>query len=944
MPISRRKFVLINALASFAATLPGWAKAFEQSPRLSEDIIEGNLYKGFINPPTSAKPFVRWWWNGNRLTEKEILRELDLLKDAGIGGVEINSIKFPANTDTLGLEAFDWLSEDWLNMLQTAVKGVHERGMMCDIIVGSGWPFGGQFLSKDEQTQILTFETSELEGPKTYTFHSEDLLKNVDLKIHSRNKDFYKELVYLRLAPYKMDAFGIDKDFTDEIKKETITVHVPEGRHVLYYLVKLTGFQAVIQGAPGANGPVLNHYNKAAVEKYLNRMSETLTPRLGDLGKSFRAMFCDSLELEGANWADDMLEEFKVRRGYDLNPYLPYILYKTGEMGNPVAENYGSKFTPEIQDQIKRVRYDFHITRLEVFKERFISVFQNWCRNHHVKSRVQAYGMDYHPLEGSMQIDIPECETWIQKVTGSKFDPKGSLGRAYTNINKFVSSGARLAGKKVISCEEITDTQNVFFTDLAKIKVAGDQSNLSGVTHSILHGFNYSPKEAPFPGWVQYGTFFNERSPWWPYVKLWTDYKARLSYVFQNSELFSDVALLHPLADLWMNIGPQRDPFPKVSYPDYQFNVWEAIHQNGNGCDYVSESILQKAKFQKGILSYGNRSYKALLLMEVEAILPETAVALEQYVSAGGTLIFIGKEPVKSPGLVNARQNNKLVLDTIQKIKNQKSKSVGFYPSPSGNLISWYRNMQDKFTITPYMKLTNPNAFISQVYYKNEDKDIFFISNYHLTESYEGVVKFDIHNKTAHLWNPENGEKYLLPSSNGKLTLKLGRGESKLIVFDKDKSGEKLDEPIGNAVSAYQLNIPWSLQLNHINGQKSQFALTNLIDFKEEPQLASFAGSVLYNSSFSVQEPEKYNYIDLGEVNAISEVFINEVHLGVRWYGQHRYALKGGLRKGENKIRMKVTTGLGNYSKSLKDNIITQAWTSGQELQPMGILGPIKLL
>lgn len=61
---------------------------------------------------------------------------------AGIGGVEINSIKFPAKVDPLEVPALDWLSEDWCEMVRTAVEGAHKRGMEADIIVGSGWPFG----------------------------------------------------------------------------------------------------------------------------------------------------------------------------------------------------------------------------------------------------------------------------------------------------------------------------------------------------------------------------------------------------------------------------------------------------------------------------------------------------------------------------------------------------------------------------------------------------------------------------------------------------------------------------------------------------------------------------------------------------------------------------------------------------------------------------------
>ncbi len=53
------------------------------------------------------------------------------------------------------------------------------------------------------------------------------------------------------------------------ISKEELIIEVPKGKHVLYYVVKLTGYMAVINGAPGAAGPVLNHYSKAATEAYL---------------------------------------------------------------------------------------------------------------------------------------------------------------------------------------------------------------------------------------------------------------------------------------------------------------------------------------------------------------------------------------------------------------------------------------------------------------------------------------------------------------------------------------------------------------------------------------------------------------------------------------------------------------------------------------------------
>ena len=44
--------------------------------------------------------------------------------------------------------------------------------MICDIIVGSGWPFGGEFLTKDEQTQIMALGTKDVNGPQTLKYQS----------------------------------------------------------------------------------------------------------------------------------------------------------------------------------------------------------------------------------------------------------------------------------------------------------------------------------------------------------------------------------------------------------------------------------------------------------------------------------------------------------------------------------------------------------------------------------------------------------------------------------------------------------------------------------------------------------------------------------------------------------------------------------------------------
>ena len=942
MKINRREFLEIGSIATISS--PFLLQRCSHSGKTKEEA--GNLYEIFKDPPNSARLFVRWWWNGDMLTEKEILRELDILSDAGIGGVEINPIRFPEGCDPVGYTSLEWLSDEWIGMLKVTLAGARERGIICDIIVGSGWPFGGEFLEKEEQTQLMTFETIHLEGPANYTFSQKELLDKVDPAIHSKYEQVIREIVGLRLAKYEMPEFEPGIDLNDKLKDQKISFEVPDGKHVFYYLVKLTGFQAVINGAPGAAGPVLNHYNKTAVDKYLNRMSDRLAQSQVVLGEHFRAMFCDSLEMEGANWYDDLPYEFEKRRGYSITPYLPFILYKIGHMGNPIEEEYGSRLSPEVELEIQRVRYDFYITRLELFKERFIDSFNDWCHRNHVQSRIQAYGRGYHPLEASESIDIPECETWLRATVGDEFDDTGWRGRAYSEINKFVASGARLGGKKQVSCEEITNTSMVFNATLEAVKIAGDQSNISGVTHSVLHGFNYSPPEAPFPGWVQYGTFFNERNPWWPYFRLWADYKARLSSVFMNAEPMADIAILHPMADMWMKFGPQRDPFPVVKYPEYQHNVWEAIQQNGFGCDYISERIIQEASSTNGTLDYGSRSYSTVILLEVETLLPGTAQALDVFAENGGKIIFIDKTPIQSPEFKDHKEKDEQVKSTIVRILSDNPDRVGIYPSPKGDMIQWFRDISQEFQLIPYLEIINPDRFVNQNYFRYDNLDIFFISNSNAHEPREIKVKFNLQDKTPWAWNAETGGRTLIPvtDTDDDMLLHFDPAESKLIVFDKIKEGIMTPMNKDQPDKVFNISGPWTLTLYHVNGNSEEIELDDLVDFIDDDRLRTFAGVALYKTKLDIPVPDDYSHIDLGVVKGVSEVIINGRSLGVKWYGSHRYALGENLEPGENQLQIRITTVLGNYLKSLEDNPVARRWVTWQEYHSVGMIGPVKLL
>jgi hypothetical protein len=98
----------------------------------------------FQNPPSYARPMMRWWWFGPAVTQKELARELDAMHAAGIGGVEL-AAEYPLSLDdpAKGLSNLRYGSSEYTAMLRYAAEYASSLNMRVDLTLGSGWPYGG---------------------------------------------------------------------------------------------------------------------------------------------------------------------------------------------------------------------------------------------------------------------------------------------------------------------------------------------------------------------------------------------------------------------------------------------------------------------------------------------------------------------------------------------------------------------------------------------------------------------------------------------------------------------------------------------------------------------------------------------------------------------------------------------------------------------------------
>ena len=189
---------------------------YEQAENKSNE-----LYSKFQNPDAEAKPMVRWWWNGNAVEANEIKRQLAVMSDAGIGGVEINSIAMPPTVKNIGQQELDWAGKEWCNMVKVASLEAKRLGMITDLIVGSGWPFGGKFLNKEDIIQKLGVKEKFVAANSQVNIDFSEFLEfRRQNAPGSKEKKKYSdiELISVKLLPIQVNELGSIIDISSYVK------------------------------------------------------------------------------------------------------------------------------------------------------------------------------------------------------------------------------------------------------------------------------------------------------------------------------------------------------------------------------------------------------------------------------------------------------------------------------------------------------------------------------------------------------------------------------------------------------------------------------------------------------------------------------------------------------------------------------------------------------
>ncbi|SDT44491.1 glycosyl hydrolase [Microlunatus soli] len=550
------------------------------------------LRSGFAEPSPDSRVMMRWWWFGPDVTRAELDRELQVMAEAGIGGVEVSYV-YPLSADSPEL-----LGPEFLDHLRYAAERARDLGLRFDLTLGSGWSFGGPHIDADHAAKQLDWERREITG------------EPVDLPIRTWPGD--------RLVAAYLGGGSAQEPPTDCVRLEIADdrLQIPRGsgpRQLLLAIERPTG-QVVKRAAAGADGPVLDHYSASAARAHLDTFAEPLLAAVP--AELIGSVFCDSLEVYGANWTPDLVDEFERRRGYPLLPRLYELIINT--------------------DASDQLRIDYYRTLTELYEENFVTVFQRWAADHGVRFRIQGYGAPPAKISSYRFADLYEGEGWgWQTITQTRW----------------ASSAAHLDGLPVVSAESWTWVHSPTFR-ATPLDLLGEAHELllDGVNQFIGHGWPYSPSgtERDGLGWFFYAAgALDDRNPWWPAMPGLMRYLQRLSWLQRQGTPVADIALYVPSDDLYPHLGREVGgslDLWRETNRTVDPTIVATIRAGGWDYDLVDDDALE-------LIDPTTRP--VFILPAVDRLPERTRQWLADYQADGGIVLAVeGSSTVGTPGAV----------------------------------------------------------------------------------------------------------------------------------------------------------------------------------------------------------------------------------------------------------------------------------------------------
>ncbi len=556
---------------------------------LKNEELDRELFK---NPTSEYRGTPFWAWNCE-LEEAELLRQIDIFKEMGLGGFHIHVRSGMAT---------DYLSDEFMSLVKSCTVRAKEQNMLTWLYDEDRWPSGaaGGIVTKDHslRRRYLRFTTDENKA----LGEDDTIIARFDVLL-DKNKC---------LASYKKLDEG-------ESAKGTLWTVIRE----------------VDRNSPWHNNQgYLDTLNPKAVQKFVEVTHKRYAAELSDeFSKTIPAIFTDEPQFSRKQvlpfadsksdvtlpWTDDIEETFVAKYNTSLVNALPELLW-------------------DLPDQKPSlIRYWYHDHVCDRFTEAFADTCGNWCRENNIE-------LTGHMMEEPTLISQTRSLGEAMRSYRSFGIPGIDMLCAAFEFTtaKQCQSAVHQYGRPGAMSELYGVTGWDF--DFRGHKLHGDWQAALGVTVRVPHlswVSMHGNAKRDYPASIHY------QSSWYKEYAYVEDHFARVATALTRGTPLVKVGVIHPIESYWLHWGPEEQTNLVRSAMEANFhNVTDWLLRGCIDFDFISEALLPDlCESANAPLKVGKMSYDVIIVPECETLRSTTLERLEAFCEAGGKLIFMGDAP-----------------------------------------------------------------------------------------------------------------------------------------------------------------------------------------------------------------------------------------------------------------------------------------------------------
>lgn len=574
--------------------------------------------EGFLNPAAQYRGVPFWAWNC-RVDEEKIVRDAAVFKKMGFGGANVHS--------RYGLENA-YLSEEFMDLVQTAERSLKEQGLFTWLYDEDRWPSGGAgglIAGPKNASRCLLVtpfartgadcETKAFPDMERFCENREEFLK---LQEEGEDPDGYflgQYEVLLEdgcLKRYSRCEKGEKPSFGGEMWYAYLALE----RNDIWY----SGFGYV----DTLNPRVIREFLEVTHERYKEACGE-------HFGTSIPAIFTDepqfaykeSLALPEEkkdihmSFTDDLDEGYREVYQESLLDSLPELIWELP------------------RGQVSRARYRYHDYVAERFSESYFEQLYRWCQDNGIL-------LTGHAVE--------ESTLWSQtRAIGEAMRCYHHLhipgidmlcdAREYSTA-KQAQSVSRQDGRDGVM-SELYGVTNWDFT-FRGYKLQGDWQAAMGITHRVPHLSLMSMEGASKR---DYPASFHYQAPWYQEYKQLEDYFARVNMAMRAGTGVVHVGVIHPIESYWLHWGPMLQTALDREEMEERFRqLIEWLTFGLQDFDFISERLLKEQYGgSQGGFHVGKMCYDVIIVPACKNLRSTTLSCLWEFAKSNGRILFLDK-------------------------------------------------------------------------------------------------------------------------------------------------------------------------------------------------------------------------------------------------------------------------------------------------------------